>query len=132
MSDQTYADFDTLAAALRAGAGLVPLQRRVRSHRAEFNAILGTGITVRALADALASRGVTDRRGAPLSYSHLRVLLARIGRPNPLGAATWSASEAVPISRGVSPVTSANPIAPPADRPDFSRGLFRPEELKRE
>ena len=121
MCDRTSVNLDALAAAFRADAGLIPLQRRVRRLIADLYAILEAGVTVRALADALAARGVTDRSGQPLSYGHLRVLLARASRGRRL------APERRPIPR-----LTAQPLAPTAassDRPvgaapDFSRGLF--------
>jgi hypothetical protein len=116
-----------LARDLSLDADLIPMQRRVRRCRTAIAAILETGLPVRALATALAARGIVNRCGEPLSYGHLRVLLGRLdAKPSPKPP---SASVETPASAlaAVAPRLDTSPRSTTrstSTRPDFSYGLF--------
>ena len=100
---------------------VIPLQRRIRNSNALFVVILERGYPVKALAVALASRGVVTRGGQPISYGHLRVLLTRLTLPTKTTRRSTPKPEHRPTGRAVAKLP---PRQPSRQRPDFSGGLF--------
>ncbi len=118
------AALDDLARDLRLDAALIPLQRRIRRCRAGIAAVLETGLPVRALASELAQRGVTNRGDDPLSYGHLRVLLARLDarQAGKLTDRSIAASATGPRAGIAGTAGTSKSVS---GRPDFSYGLFK-------
>jgi hypothetical protein len=104
-----------------APAAVIPLQRRIRNSSDAISAILAQGYPVKALAEALAERGVVTRAGQPISYGHLRVLLARLTPMHSASRRGTAILGARPIGQlAIQPP----PRQAPRQRPDFSGGLF--------